>query len=148
MRWLALLVALVACTARDDVATLHDEATAIAAYYRPVADSLEHRLDVVIRRGPDLHQVLPGSDTANASRRAAERGVTALRTMVGTGPANRGELVRRADALAAARDRASLAQLVDVSRDDIAADVRTINDELVRAEDWLVRAESIVRTTR
>jgi len=137
-----LAVALVACTAPDDLATLHREAAALATYYRPTADELEQRLHVLVVRGPMLGEAAPGSDLANQHRRTAERAVGALRAMVGA-TGTPGELVRRADELAAARDRAGLARLVDVAGATLPDDVAVIAGELVLAEDWLTRAEAI-----
>ena len=151
-RWLAIVLAVAPAVmgcARGGgaVATLHREAVALVAYYRPIVDRLEARLRDLNLRGPKLHQRLPGSDAANDHRRVAERRLAALRQRVGA-TAGAGQLLREADVLERAGDAAALGRLVDRNRETLAEEVATIHGELRETERWLVGAEAIVRSPR
>jgi hypothetical protein len=136
-----ILAALFGCEKPNDTATLHDEAVAISAYYRPAIEALNARGENIVTRGGKLGGAMTGGEGASRAISMAGQQLAEIRTLVLPGPNGKSSIETQADQLVKDGKTAELASLVDESNEKLEVGTRVITNELNTAEAWLLVAE-------
>ena len=127
MKWLVMMLVL-ACAKPDPAAAYRDEAVALVAYYRPIADAFTRRVDKIRERGLARREPVPGA--------------TATTTQLNTAIARIGELRGLIDGLDQ-RSAGADATLVAEARLKLDATAEQITYKLNAVEAWEAEAESV-----
>jgi len=133
--------ALFGCEKPNDTATLHDEAVAMATYYRPAIEALNARGENIVMRGGKLGGAMTGGEGASRAISMAGQQLAEIRTLVLPGPNGKSSMETEADAFAKEGKTAELGHLIDESKEKLEVGTRVITNELNTAEAWLLVAE-------
>jgi len=136
-----LAAALFGCEKPNDTATLHDEAVAISAYYRPAIEALNARGENIVMRGGKLGGAMTGGEGASRAISMAGQQLAEIRTLVLPGPNGKSSIETEADQLVKDGKTVELGHLIDESKEKLEVGTRVITNELNTAESWLLVAE-------
>ncbi|MEO8842551.1 MAG: hypothetical protein ABI591_15690 [Kofleriaceae bacterium] len=139
---LFVLASAAGCEKPNNVPTLHDEAVAIAQYYRPAVEMLNVRGEDIVKRGGKLGGAMAGGENASRAFSMAGQQLAELRALVLPGPDGKSQIEKQADAAAKDGKVAELEKLVGETSEKLEVGTRVITSELNLAEAWLVVAES------
>ena len=139
---LFVLASAAGCEKPNNVPALHDEAVAIAHYYRPGVETLNSRGEDIVKRGGKLGGAMTGGENASRAISMAGQQLAELRGLVMPGPDGKSQIEKEADAAAKEGKAADLNKLIGESSEKLEVGTRVITTELNVAETWLLTAES------
>jgi hypothetical protein len=144
--YLLAALALVACTKKNDVHVLQEEAVSLVKYYQPRLDKLDARLQAVFavgsQRNPDnspkIPGNLPGIEDVGRRLQEARDTIIQLRGAIGNGPDGKSAVEKQAEALAKDSDAVvKLQKLVHETEAQLDRGMTIVNDDIDSAESWL-----------
>jgi hypothetical protein len=138
---LFVLASVSGCEKPNNVPALHDEAVAIAHYYRPAVETLNSRGEDIVKRGGKLGGAMTGGENASRAISMAGQQLAELRGLVMPGPDGKSQIEKEADAAAKEGKVAELDKLIGESTEKLEVGTRVITSELNTAENWLLAAE-------
>jgi hypothetical protein len=129
---LAALVAAPACSKRNDVPVLQEDAVAIAKYYAPQNDAFQRRLDALLRQAQGLPSV-PPQPIAEVREKLSEL------VKRDSEVAHDADAIAKDEKLPEADKLAKLSQLVEETTKRNEEDGTVIHDDLTALEGWVAR---------
>src|SRR5262245_509853 len=97
---LVVLAALAACSKKNDVHVLQEEAVTLAKHYGPEIDRLDARVLAIFKRGDKIPGNLPGIEDVGRRLQEARDTIVQLRGIVGKGPDGSSAVEKQAEVLA------------------------------------------------
>jgi hypothetical protein len=141
IRLTLLLILVAGCEKPNNVPALHDEAVALARYYRPAIETLNSRGENIVARGGKLGGAMTGGENASRAISMAGQELARIRGLVLPDTSGKSQIEKEADALAKDNKVAELQKLIGESSETLDEGTRTVTTELNVAEAWLVTAE-------
>jgi hypothetical protein len=146
---LIALLALAACGKQNDVPILQHEAATLAKYYQPKLDTIDARIQAIMKRGearkpdgtPEIPADFPGVKQVGLQLQEARDTAVKLRGIVGSA-GQTSPVEKRAEAAAKDGKVTELRKLIHDSEAMIADGITLINSDLDAVESWLYQFDA------
>jgi hypothetical protein len=139
---LSFVLVAVACDKPDDLARRRAEVSTIAAYYQPILDGFQKRMQVILDRSRTIDPTVPGlGDVGQRFKRAGDE-LARLRGLVAPAGAGKSPIETSAETAAKAGNIEEVATIADHAREHLEEGATAINTELRTVEAWLAQLDA------